>query len=42
VVRGGSWRFHPGFAQASFRDLAHPDDRFDYSGFRVCCAAPIV
>jgi formylglycine-generating enzyme required for sulfatase activity len=41
VLRGGSWGGNEGSARADYRDLAHPDDRRDYSGFRVVCASPI-
>jgi formylglycine-generating enzyme required for sulfatase activity len=34
-LRGGSWADLPGDCRSAIRDLIHPDDRFNFFGFRV-------
>ena len=40
VLRGGSWFSYPRYCRSAFRDFTWPDDRFNVTGFRVCCLAP--
>jgi formylglycine-generating enzyme required for sulfatase activity len=37
LLRGGSWYFNPRYCRSADRSDAHPDDRNDFIGFRVCC-----
>ncbi len=41
AVRGGSWSLDRAFARRASRYGLHPDDRFDFIGFRLVCASPI-
>ena len=41
VVRGGSWLNYPDNARGAQRDWLDPDDRDDFSGFRLVSSAPI-
>ena len=40
VRRGGSWSYDPWFCRSAIRSFNAPDNRYYYSGFRVCCLAP--
>lgn len=40
ILRGGSWILNPRPCRSAYRGYNRPDDRYDYIGFRVCCAAP--
>jgi formylglycine-generating enzyme required for sulfatase activity len=40
VSRGGSWDYDPRYCRSACRFNRYPDDRDDYFGFRVVCAAP--
>ncbi len=35
VIRGGSWDAHARYVRAAFRDGYHPDERYQYLGFRL-------
>jgi formylglycine-generating enzyme required for sulfatase activity len=37
VLRGGSWSGNPRYCRSAFRYDFHPDGRYSYFGFRVCC-----
>jgi formylglycine-generating enzyme required for sulfatase activity len=37
LLRGGSWSDHPGDCRSAYRSGFHPDDRFRFVGFRLCC-----
>jgi formylglycine-generating enzyme required for sulfatase activity len=37
VLRGGSWINHPANCRSAYRNIHHPDGRYDGIGFRVCC-----
>jgi formylglycine-generating enzyme required for sulfatase activity len=37
LLRGGSWDYHPGNCRSAYRCSLHPDARYDFIGFRVCC-----
>jgi formylglycine-generating enzyme required for sulfatase activity len=37
LLRGGSWFSLPAGCRSAFRSYFHPDYRFYYFGFRVCC-----
>ena len=37
LLRGGSWRNHPGLCRSAYRNDSHPDGRNNSFGFRVCC-----
>jgi formylglycine-generating enzyme required for sulfatase activity len=37
LLRGGSWYLIPGNCRSAFRIYDHPDDAYDYFGFRVVC-----
>jgi formylglycine-generating enzyme required for sulfatase activity len=37
LLRGGSWVHNPRYCRSAFRSGSHPDDRYDFWGFRVCC-----
>ncbi len=40
VLRGGSWIFSPRHCRSAYRHYTSPDNRSDYTGFRVSCVAP--
>ena len=37
MLRGGSWNILPANCRSAFRYVIHPDNRFFFIGFRVCC-----
>ena len=37
LLRGGSWYDHPRDCRSAYRNDIHPDFRYYYIGFRVCC-----
>ena len=37
LLRGGSWLFHPRYCRSACRYSAHPGNRINNLGFRVCC-----
>jgi formylglycine-generating enzyme required for sulfatase activity len=37
IIRGGSWFSLPRNCRSAFRLRVHPDDRFNYLGFRIAC-----
>lgn len=41
VLRGGSWNYNPDYLRASYRFSSHPDNRYNFIGFRVLCLSPI-
>lgn len=38
VLRGGSWHYFQSNCRCAYRHFSDPDHRFDYVGFRACCA----
>jgi formylglycine-generating enzyme required for sulfatase activity len=42
VLRGGAWLSIPELARSAGRSGNLPDFRFNYRGFRVVCASPIL
>ena len=40
VLRGGSWFDNPRYCRSGYRYTYTPDDRYNFIGFRVSCAAP--
>lgn len=42
VLRGGSWILSYRYCRCALRNGYSPVDRYDYFGFRVCCAPPII
>ena len=37
LLRGGSWNFYPRNCRSAYRNNNHPDNRYLFIGFRVCC-----
>jgi formylglycine-generating enzyme required for sulfatase activity len=37
LLRGGSWLARPAYCRSADRYDDHPDSRYSYVGFRVCC-----
>lgn len=40
ILRGGAWINYPWYCRSAIRDIASPEWRINYVGFRVSCSAP--